>query len=145
MPTRARAQRQIRDVHDESAESIAAAMDAALHRQLQSDVSYSYGFSYSYYYELSSESVTATDAPTAKPTAKPTAEPTAKPTPTPTTRLPPPSRPLLPSLPPPPGLGNPWKTFPSAPGPQASRLDSFKCLGKFYLVGSETLNRTPRL
>ena len=66
MPTRARAQRQIRDVHDESAESIAAAMDAALHRQLQSDVSYSYGFSYSYYYELSSESVTATDAPTAK-------------------------------------------------------------------------------
>ena len=64
MPTRARAQRQIRDVHDESAESIAAAMDAALHRQLQSEGSFSYSFSY--YYELTSESVTATDAPTAK-------------------------------------------------------------------------------
>ena len=66
MPTRARAQRQIRDVHDESAESIAAAMDAALHRQLQSEGSFSYGTSFSYYYELTSESVTATDAPTAK-------------------------------------------------------------------------------
>ena len=61
---RARAQRQIGDVHDESAESIAAAMDAALHRQLQSEGSFSYSFSY--YYELTSESVTATDAPTAK-------------------------------------------------------------------------------
>ena len=61
---RARAQRQIGDVHDESAESIAAAMDAALHRQLQSEGSFSYSFSY--YYELTSESVTATDVPTAK-------------------------------------------------------------------------------
>merc|ERR1719473_1940275 len=87
MPTRARAQRQIRDVHDESAESIAAAMDAALHRQLQSEGSFSYSFSY--YYEISADDTpAATPAPSLLPNPAPSAlpvpAPTALPVPAPT-------------------------------------------------------------